>query len=56
MLSGTSWGSQVCSSPDLLAEGPQQDACLAHVTSREHVGLKGLEATQPQMQLLKEFS
>lgn len=28
MLSGTSWWSQVCSGPDLLADGPQQDTCL----------------------------
>lgn len=28
----------------------------AHVPSQEHLGPKGLEATQPHMQLLKEFS
>lgn len=39
---------------ELLAEGHQQDTS-ARVSSQKQLGPKGLEATQPRRQLLKEF-
>lgn len=40
------------SGSELLAEGPSR----TQVCSQEHVGPKGLEATQPKRQLLMGFS